>query len=167
MTITKKGQSKKVRSFVVFAICFSVIFSFVNISHLANYNWGYAEASSVISVKSGNWSDPSVWSGGFTPRAGDDANIVSGHTVIYDVFKNDVLNRVMVHGTLKFSRSVDTRLKTKENILVMSGGYLNMGTPNDYIPRNVKAEVIFVFQPRYVFESGDMNITSALTFRGM
>src|SRR5437899_11148865 len=42
-------------------------------------------AGGVFSVKSGNWSDPTVWSSGQSPQAGDSIDIAAGHTVNYDI----------------------------------------------------------------------------------
>ena len=97
----------------------------------------------VSSVKSGNWSDPTLWSNGSVPSAGESVAIKSGHTVVYDVFSDSVLGEVAIQGTLRFSRNTSTRLKTNDNIMVMTGGFLDMGTSADYIPQNVKAEVIW------------------------
>ena len=101
-------------------------------------------ASSISSVKSGNWSDPTVWSTITVPKAGDSVTIKAGHTITYDVLSDNVLGEVGINGTLKFSRTINTRLKTNDNIIVMMGGFLDMGTNTDFIPKNIKSEVIWV-----------------------
>jgi hypothetical protein len=95
------------------------------------------------SVKSGNWSDPTLWSDGAVPSTGKSVAINSGHTVVYDVLSEEVLGEVSIQGTLRFSRFTSTRLKTNDNIMVMAGGFLDMGTSAYFIPRDVKAEVIW------------------------
>ena len=105
-------------------------------------------------VKSGNWSDPSVWttspSGSamltteVVPQAGDAATINAGHTITYDVFSDAVLGEINVDGTLYFARDTDTRMKLNDNLFVNDGGYLNMGTPDNFIPQSTRAELIFV-----------------------
>jgi len=121
------------------------------------YLGGIAHGASISSVQSGNWSDSAVWSSGQVPATGDTVSIQSGDVVVYNIVSNDVLGDVSINGTLKFSRTENTRLKTSGNIFVRNGGYLNMGIPSDFIQKNVRAEVIFVFPRKYIFESGEMN----------
>ena len=53
-------------------------------------------AIDVFSVKSGNWSDPTVWSNASVPANGNLVTITSGHAVIYDVQANDRLGMKFV-----------------------------------------------------------------------
>ncbi len=101
-------------------------------------------AASLASLKTGLWSDPSVWSLGRAPVAGDVVTVAAGHTVTYNVLSDAVLGEVNVVGTLKFSRSVNTRLKTSDNVMVMMGGFLDVGVASDYIPKNIKSELVWV-----------------------
>ena len=101
-------------------------------------------AGSLVSITSGNWSDPSVWTTGAVPTSSDSVTIESGHTINYDVLSDNILGPLTIKGTLKFSRTINTRLKLSDNLMVMMGGFLDMGTPNDFIPKNIKSEVIFV-----------------------
>lgn len=104
----------------------------------------HAEAFSISSIKSGNWSDPSVWNTNTVPKAGDTVTVAAGHSVAYNILSDAVMGGVTVKGMLKFSRTVNTRLKTNDNIIVEFGGFLDMGHEGDYIPKNVKAELIWV-----------------------
>ena len=61
-------------------------------------------------AKSGRWSDPAVWEGERTPKAGDFVQVRPGHTVIYDVESADALRMVHVAGALSFARDRNTRL---------------------------------------------------------
>ena len=121
--------------------------------YFINYS-NTAQAAAVTSAKSGNWSDPAVWSTGSVPVAGDVVTIAPTHTVTYNILSNAVLSDVNISGTLKFSRTTDTRLKTAGNVMVNMGGFLDMGTPQDVIPQNVKTEVIWVLPQGYIFTGG-------------
>jgi|GEM_PF-1990156 len=103
-----------------------------------------AAATSVSSLRSGNWSDPTVWTTGKAPQAGEGVAIKPGHVVTYDVASTAVLGDVTVEGTLKFSRTINTLFKTAGNFLVLNGGYLDMGKEGDYIPQSTRSELVFV-----------------------
>jgi hypothetical protein len=103
-----------------------------------------AQMTAIESISSGNWSDPKVWSEGVVPQVGDDVTIRAGDTIVYDVVSDAVLDQVTINGVLYFSRQTNTRLRVGNHILVQAGGYLNMGTPTDYLPPNIKAELDFV-----------------------
>lgn len=100
-----------------------------------------------ISTRSGNWSDPTLWDFGAVPITGDIVTIITGHTVVYDSFSDDILSDVTINGTLKISRTASTRLRTSGNIVVGMGGVLDMGTAADPIPATVLCEIIWVLTP--------------------
>lgn len=102
------------------------------------------QSTTVTSSRSGKWSDPAVWSNGVIPQAGDAVLIRKGDTVVYDAASDAVFDQLTINGVLYFSREVNTRLRLKSHLLVQAGGYLNMGTPTDYLPPNIKAELTFV-----------------------
>jgi len=58
--------------------------------------------ASVVSVKSGNWNDPTVWSTNSVPSSGDDVTINAGHTVTVNV-SSVTVRSLRVLGTLLFS----------------------------------------------------------------
>ena len=95
-------------------------------------------------VAEGKWSDPNTWDLGHVPHTREHVVIKPGHTIIYDVQSDELIHGVRIEGELYFSRSKDTRLKVNNSIMVHKGGNLDIGTLNDYIPRTVKAEIIFV-----------------------
>ena len=103
-----------------------------------------AAGAAIQSVKDGSWSDASTWDLVRVPGTGDNITISALTAVVYDLFSDQIVGEVLIKGTLRFSRVADTRLRTNDNILVMGGGHLDMGTPVDYIPKEVKAEVIWV-----------------------
>ena len=114
-------------------------------------------ATSVSSVKSGTWSSPTTWSGRQVPASGDSVIISQGHTVTYDVLSDTVLAGVTIKGTLSFSRTANTRLKLNDNLMVLSGGFLDMGTTGNPIPANVKTEAIFVLPQGKSFVGGSVS----------
>src|SRR5262249_2229391 len=101
-----------------------------------------------VALKSGNWSDPSTWSSGQAPVAGDVVSIGAGVTVVYDVVSDAALKTVAVQagGHLVFRTDVNTRL-TVVNLLVMEGGELQVGTAANPVAAAVKAEIVFADVP--------------------
>jgi hypothetical protein len=62
------------------------------------------------SLRSGNWSDPVMWSTGIIPGQGEEVVIDSGHVVVYDLVSGAELRLVHIRGTLEFSRTLDTQM---------------------------------------------------------
>ncbi|MFQ6028451.1 MAG: Ig-like domain-containing protein, partial [Dehalococcoidia bacterium] len=121
--------------------------------------------NAIFSVQDGNWSDPATWHLGRPPQAGEHVVISPWTVVTYDVFSDEVLGQILVDGVLTISRTVDTRLKVSDHIVVgsisggslshlVTGGFLDMGTTEDPIPAGVRSELIFVLPPSYQFVGG-------------
>jgi hypothetical protein len=111
----------------------------------------FGASPTIVSIQSGNWSNPSTWSLGRVPTAGDVVDINAGTTVTYDV--NDTadaapLNTVEVKsgGTLTFSTTANT-LMYVVNLVVLQGGELDIGTQANPMPANLTATVVWVNQP--------------------
>src|SRR3989338_10382281 len=136
-------------------VLFAIVVCVAAISAILLSYTQIASAASISSVKSGNWSDISTWSTGSVPTTGDSVAISAGHTVVYDAQSDAVLAGVEIMGTLQFSRAVNTRLKTSDNIMVMAGGFLDMGTEASPIPKEVKSEVVFVLPNGKTFKGND------------
>lgn len=102
----------------------------------------------VAAVRSGAWSDAGTWSTGKLPRAGDVVSINSGVTVQYDAVSDVHLDTVVVQdgGELRFRTDVNTRLVVA-NILVLEGGYLEVGTPERPVAADVTAEIVIADKP--------------------
>ncbi len=116
------------------------------------------------SVRSGNWSDPTIWSIGKIPGPGDHVVIDMGHAVTYDLASNDAIRLIHIRGKLAFSRAKNTQLDVGMIILQMSETVdenvncsahqslhdhpdesgrptLEVGSPLNPIPANVTARI--------------------------
>lgn len=112
--------------------------------------------ANIYSLKSGLASDPSVWSGGVVPGAGDRVLIESGHVVELDgsyewgddstatVSINGVstTRSINVRGTLRHSRSVSSQLICRGNFAVLAGGWHDLGTEADPIPLAISVSIL-------------------------
>jgi PKD repeat protein len=96
----------------------------------------------IVSIKSGNWSDPSVWSLTRVPTAGDVVDINPGFTVTYDVFSTAQLNTLEIQptATLTFRTDVNTQVVVG-NFLVLQGGSLIVGTAANPIAAKVVCNI--------------------------
>ncbi len=103
----------------------------------------------VRSVRTGNWSDPTVWDTGAPPRAGDNVLIAANTVVTVDgrAYTDAAGHRLALHGIrddgeLRFDPGADTRLLV-DTILVSPDGTFEMGAPNARIAPDKSARVIF------------------------
>ena len=76
------------------------------------------------SVNDGLWSDPSTWSGGAMPQAGDQVTIGPGTEVSLDV-SPPALDGITISGKLSFADNTDLELDTE---WIMVFGELEIGT---------------------------------------
>ena len=114
-------------------------------------------AGEVLSLASGNWSDPATWSGGAVPTVTDNVTIAEGHTVTVDA--NGVFNNLTVNGTLAFNAFTITG----GDALVSSTGIVNVaaGTAaNLAVSRNLTNNGVMDF-----FVSGTQ--LGKITFNGL
>jgi hypothetical protein len=105
----------------------------------------FCATPTVVSVGSGAWSDPAVWSTRAVPGAGDAVVIERGHQVTYDRVADVPLACVAVSGQLRFSAGMPTRL-TVGTLLVRPSGTLEIGTVQDPVEAGVVAEVVIADQ---------------------
>ena len=96
----------------------------------------------IKSVKSGLWSDPSVWSTGSIPGNGDVVRISKNTIVTYDVSNDNKLNTVGINGILKFDVNKKTKIRVT-NLMVYPAGTLEIGTEQNPMKPNSEARVIF------------------------
>jgi len=91
-----------------------------------------------ISVKSGNWSDPTVWSAGSVPATGGVVQIANGTTVTYDLNNSATISLKAVSvesgGTLTFLNNGTPVSITAATYLVKPGGTFLVGTVQNPIP---------------------------------
>jgi hypothetical protein len=99
----------------------------------------------VTSVGSGAWSNPATWSTKKVPGAGDRVAVGAGHSVVYDVASDAKLACIDLRGHLSFSTDSNTRMKTG-NLMVLDGGYLEVGSAAKPVPAKVTAEIIITDQ---------------------
>jgi uncharacterized repeat protein (TIGR01451 family) len=102
----------------------------------------------ITATRSGNWSDPGMWSLGRLPAAGDVVSIGANTVVTYDLVSDIQVKTVAIQagGSLQFRTDINTRL-TVINLLVMAGGQLQIGTATNPVAATVKAEVVFANVP--------------------
>lgn len=112
--------------------------------------------ANIYSLKSGLASDPTVWSGGVVPAAGDRVLIDSGHVVELDgtyewgddstatisINGFSTTRSINVRGTLKHSRSVSSQLTCRGNFAVLTGGWHDIGTEADPIPGSISVTLL-------------------------
>jgi hypothetical protein len=110
----------------------------------AGYIPDFGANPTIVSARSGNWSDPGTWAQGHVPGAGDVVSIASGTTVSYDVVSTSPVDTVVVqaNGHLVFRTDINTTLSVT-NLLVLEQGELQVGTAANPVAANVKAQIIF------------------------
>ncbi len=98
-------------------------------------NWGKHTTFKrpLMTVTTGNWSNPAIWQGNAVPTATDNVEIPLGVTITMDVGPAITAapiaraNILVVNGTLNFSTAVSTNLEA-HTVLVGYSGILRMGT---------------------------------------
>jgi hypothetical protein len=92
-------------------------------------------------IKSGVWSDPSIWKNGVLPISGARVLIPSGVDVVVDGILPARISTIRVDGTLAFDTTRNTELKV-DTLIVASGGAFEMGTADRPIAAGVKARLL-------------------------
>lgn len=77
------------------------------------------EAVNLDTVKSGNWSDSTIWRTGILPGLTDTVIVSSNHTITYDLVNSKVSGITIGEGaTLNFDPTKTATLETDKNIIV-------------------------------------------------
>jgi hypothetical protein len=100
----------------------------------------------ISNIRSGNWSDPTIWSLGRVPTDQDRVAIGENTVVTYSALSNARIDGLEISGSLVFSTAVNTRLLVA-NLTVMPSGTLQIGTAANPLPRQVKAEIVIADKP--------------------
>jgi len=89
---------------------------------------------SISTVKSGNWSDPTVWSEGRQPLPGELTQVMENHEVLFDVDQGALENGIAltIDGILNFAPDINTLLKVSQ---IQGLGCLRVGTATNPIQR--------------------------------
>ncbi len=99
-----------------------------------------------FNVRSGAWTDPSIWSAGRVPSDADRVVISPNTNVTYAALSNARIDGLEISGSLVFSNAVNTRLLVA-NLTVMPSGTLQIGTAANPLPRQIKAEIVIADKP--------------------
>jgi PKD repeat protein len=108
-------------------------------------NFGFQPT--IVSVSSGNWSNPATWSLGRLPTTGDIVDIMPGDTVTYDINSNAALNTLAIQAgaSLKFRTDINTQVVVG-NFEVLPGGSMEIGTQANPVAANVQANIVIANQ---------------------
>ncbi len=106
----------------------------------------FAANPTITALRTGSWSDPSLWSLGRVPRAGDRVAIGEGISVVYNVQSDIRLDSIEISGALGFHPLIDTRMVVA-NLTVMPSGLLQIGSEQAPISDRVQAELIIADKP--------------------
>lgn len=96
-----------------------------------------------MTVKSGRWSDPTVWDTGVVPGAGAMAHIKAPHQIIYDRESDVILEDVMseMGSKLTWDAAKETRLRA--NTIMLSGITEIVDKGPSATPSKPKHEIVF------------------------
>jgi len=108
----------------------------------------FARFPTIFPIRSGNWSDPSVWSANRLPGLSDIVSIDSGYVVTYDISSNVGLDTVAIQAgaRLEFRTDISTKIVVG-NLLVNQGGEFRVGTQSSPVAPTVVTEIVIRDQP--------------------
>lgn len=104
----------------------------------------FAQQPTISAVRSGNWSDPRIWSAKRVPQYGDVVQITGGTTVEYTGRNTASIKAIGVNpgATLRFSSKVSTQI-TVGTLVVFEGGTLQIGQATSPVSYSARTEIAF------------------------
>jgi hypothetical protein len=111
----------------------------------------FCAGTTITSVGSGNWTDPSRWSPARVPGAGDVVVVAGGTTLSYDMSSSDgrsnaAIKAICLDGTVQFRTDISTRL-TFVTMRVRDAGALEIGTQAQPVAVGATAEIVIANAP--------------------
>lgn len=108
----------------------------------------FGKNPNIWSIKSGNWSDPTLWNLGRVPVQSDIVSITGTTNVVYDILSQQKIKCLTVQdsGYLKFIESLNTKLYTT-HMMVLAGGRLDIGTDESPVQTGINCDIIFCDTP--------------------
>lgn len=149
----KGGVTVRLKGWINRLLVLSLIAVFLVAPPLGGVSSLHAQTGDVWSTRAGMWSDPNVWSTRRIPQRNERVIISPGHNVTYNIYSDVEIRRLLIRGGLIFARDRNTRLDVG-NVIVDSGGYLEMGTAAAPIPASYRAEIRFVISSAAVCTGG-------------
>ena len=110
--------------------------------HLAAMDLAPPENATDVAAISGNWSSPSTWQRGRVPDEGSRVLVPEGVVLTLDGELTPSLKWLRVNGELRFATDRDTELRV-DTLVTAPGSRLEIGTAEQPIPSNVRAQVVF------------------------
>ncbi|MEM6468396.1 MAG: dockerin type I domain-containing protein [Planctomycetota bacterium] len=114
----------------------------IQMGHMAVMNLVPTSAVTNTVVASGNWSDPSVWSGNQLPQDGAAIHIPACMTLNVDYEVEEEFKTIRVDGTLNFLSDRNTEIRV-DTLVSTPMGQLVIGTEENPIREDVTANIVF------------------------
>ena len=119
-----------------------------------DHSGGTEQGPTAVTTKAGQWSDPSIWSSGSVPVAGDIVTIAEGTDVVLDV-SPPALHGMNLDGKLSFANSADLELTTE---WILMRGELHIGSEDNPHTRNATITLTNTVPDENIMGMGDRGI---------